>query len=115
MTPAPSILALDLSLTRTGWAGLTGSWLAIGTIEEPGSGMDRVERIRSRIESLSCLKPIALSLSASPGRSSHLRRRPRLPAVPQDDDKHPGRLPVGAWACSRNLGRLPPFYLHGED
>lgn len=50
-TTPPSFLALDLSLVRTGWATYIG-WTTTGTVEEPGSGMERLERIRSRISIL---------------------------------------------------------------
>jgi hypothetical protein len=207
MTPALSILSLDLSLTSTGWARFVAGQTTMGTIQTSALGMARLEAIRSRVEalaagtdlvvlegysfasrgraivslgelggvirhwlhvqqiptveippacrakyatgkgtregrgpggghpaprlrwplhdeadasgsspwpwtttgsgSLSCPRPIVLSSSASPGLSSHLRRRLRLSVAPQDVDKHPGRLPVGVRTFLTILGRLP--------
>jgi len=46
------ILALDLSLSSTGWARWDGSTVSSGVLEGPGTGMERVEAIRARVESL---------------------------------------------------------------
>jgi len=46
------ILALDLSLTCTGWARYDGSGIEVGTIEEEGTGMYRVNQILSEVQNL---------------------------------------------------------------